>query len=130
MLQKLKKMIPVMAIVMLFSSTIAYAATYDIDAYLAPSGYRHSALREKSVEGSARIVSIGSPDDCYIRYTVINNAGYQKSEPKVVEIVSTSYVAYPEKNNVQVGDFLKLKAENYATSNGGAFVTLKTNWRP
>lgn len=128
MLQKFKKMIPFMAAVMLFSSTIAYANVYDIDVYMSPGVVAYSECREKTTENeSARVVSIGSPDDCFIRYRVVNNAGYQKSEQKTVTIVSTDYLSY-EGYNIQKGDYIKLRAENNAADNSGGFVTLQTRW--
>ena len=128
MLKKFKKMIPLVAIVFLFSSTIMYA--YDIDSYLNPNMQVYSSLVEKRTENAAATVySTGTPRECYVRYMAVNNAGYQKSLSKKANIISTTSLSY-NGYNVQVGDYLKLKAQNNTVDNTGRFVTVKTDWTP
>ena len=130
MLQKFKKMIPLVAMVLLFSSTIAYADDYDIDAYMNPSMQVYSAICEKSIDSSSAVVySTGTPRECCVRYTVVNSAGYQKSASKKVNIISTTSLSY-EGYNVQIGDDIKLRAQNNTVDNTGRFITVKADWIP
>lgn len=128
MLQKFKKAIPVIAMVLLFSSTIVYA--YDLEKYMSPGEVAYTALRKKSTENNyAKVVSIVSPNSSSIRYVVLNSEGYPKSEQKTANEVSTIYLSY-DGYNVQKGDYVKLKAQNNAADNSGRFVTLQMDWTP
>ena len=132
MKKKTRKILPGLLIALLFSSTIAFAASpYAYSFSLWTGAEMYSSLVAKDTSRTSAKVQRQSPaaPETTITFTVVNSSGVTKSSTVKAYGVTTVYPSYSG-YGVSIGDYVKLKALNYAPDNNGVATSAAGYWTP
>lgn len=124
----LKKLVMAMAVVVLFSSTIAYGA--DFSFYLNPTQTLYTSVQTKTNDTSyAKVNQVTSSGT--IQYTVVNTSNTAVSVMKKITGVNYANLTYPaEVTDGIFGASLKLKGYNAPGDNNGGIRSASGTWTP
>ena len=126
----IKRMISVITVTLLFSTTIVYANTGE-------SGY-HYTLYQTQTEYSELVVKQNDKDYARVepmelngifRVTVVNSLNKEKSNTRKVSSATVSALLFYE-GKVIAGDFVKLKIYNNPADNAGRICSIHGIWIP
>lgn len=127
MKRKIKRLVPLVFIMILFVGTVSYAAQ-NFNFYMSPGHTAYTSTIKKGNTNQYTLIDTDGTDRIYVRYTVLNEGNTALTSTAKINGSMLIHLNY--NTTMGLNSQVRLRAVNNTADNSGRFVTAAGTWTP